>query len=100
MTYYKLSSAAQSDLIEIRRYTLEQWGQTQWTTYFSELKQSMELLASNKLLGIEVSELGQDYFRFPLKHHVIYYIRKQDHIIIAAVLGKHMSPAKHFSQLY
>ncbi|OEF76666.1 acyl-CoA acyltransferase [Vibrio cyclitrophicus 1F111] len=56
-------------------------------------------LASNKLLDIEVSELGQDYFRFPLKHHVIYYIRKQGHIIIAAVLGKHMSPAKHFSQL-
>ncbi|MCX2760532.1 type II toxin-antitoxin system RelE/ParE family toxin [Vibrio sp. Sgm 22] len=97
MTHYKLSSAAQSDLIEIRRYTLERWGQTQWTAYFSELKQSMELLASNKLLGIAVSELRQDYFRFPLKHHVIYYTRKQEHIIIAAVLGKHMSPAKHFS---
>ncbi|PMO56429.1 acyl-CoA acyltransferase [Vibrio tasmaniensis] len=59
----------------------------------------MELLASNKLIGIEVSELGQDYFRFPLKHHVIYYIRKQELLIIAAVFGKHMSPAKHFSQL-
>ncbi|MFA0317974.1 type II toxin-antitoxin system RelE/ParE family toxin, partial [Vibrio cyclitrophicus] len=33
------------------------------------------------------------------KRHVIYYIQKQDHIIIAAVLGKQMSPAKHFSQL-
>ena len=99
MTHYKLSSAAQSDLIEIRRYTLERWGQTQWTTYFSELKLSMELLANNQLLGIGVSELGQNYFRFPLKHHVIYYIQKQEHIVIAAVLGKHMSPAKHFSQL-
>ncbi|WP_017104215.1 type II toxin-antitoxin system RelE/ParE family toxin [Vibrio tasmaniensis] len=65
MTHYKLSSAAQSDLIEIRRYTLERWGQAQWTTYFSELKQSMELLANNKLLGIEVSEVGQNYFHFP-----------------------------------
>ncbi|MFA0195160.1 type II toxin-antitoxin system RelE/ParE family toxin [Vibrio artabrorum] len=99
MTHYKLSSTAQSDLIEIRRYTLERWGQTQWTTYFSELKQSMELLANNQLLSIGVSELGQNYFRFPLKHHVIYYIQKQEHIVIAAVLGKHMSPAKHFSQL-
>ncbi len=99
MTHYKLSSAAQSDLIEIRRYTLERWGQTQWTTYFSELKQSMELLANNQLLGIEVSELGKNYFRFPVKHHVIYYIQKQNHIVIAAVLGKQMSPAKHFSLL-
>ncbi|MEZ9132730.1 type II toxin-antitoxin system RelE/ParE family toxin [Vibrio breoganii] len=97
MTHYKLSSAAQSDLIEIRRYTLERWGQTQWTTYFSELKQSMELLANNQQLGIGVSELGQNYFRFPLKHHVIYYIQKQEHIVIVAVLGKHMSPAKHLS---
>ena len=62
-------------------------------------KQSMELLANNKLFGIEVSEVGQNYLRFPLKRHVIYYIQKQDHIIIAAVLGKHMYPAKHFSQL-
>ncbi|MFA0317782.1 type II toxin-antitoxin system RelE/ParE family toxin [Vibrio cyclitrophicus] len=99
MTHYKLSSSAQSDLIEIRRYTLERWGQAQWSTYFSELKQSMELLANNKLLGIEVSEVGQNYFRFPLKRHVIYYIQKQEHIIITAVLSKHMSPAKHFSQL-
>ena len=99
MTHYKLSSAAQSDLIEIRRYTLERWGQTQWITYFSELKQSMQLLANNQLLGIGFFELGQNYFRFPLKHHVIYYIQKREHIVIAAVLGKHMSPAKHFSQL-
>ena len=99
MTHYKLSSAAQSDLIEIRRYTLERWGKTQWTTYFSELKQSMELLANNQLLGIAFFELGQNYFRFPLKHHVIYYIQKREHIVIAAVLGKNMSPAKHFSQL-
>lgn len=58
MKHYKLSSAAQSDLIEIRRYTLEIWGQTQWITYFSELKQSMELLANNQLLGLAFFELG------------------------------------------
>ncbi|CAK2482254.1 Type II toxin-antitoxin system RelE/ParE family toxin [Vibrio crassostreae] len=67
MMHYKLSSAVQSDLIEIRRYTLER--------------------------------RGQNYFRFPLKHHVIYYIQKQEHIVIAAVLSKHISPAKHFSQI-
>lgn len=33
-----------------------------------------------------------------LKHHVICYIQKQDYIVITAVLGKHISPAKHFSQ--
>ena len=57
------------------------------------------LLAGNKLLGIQIPEMGERYYRFPLKHHVIYYIREEDHIVIAAVLGKHMSPAKHFTSL-
>ncbi|MCG9613255.1 type II toxin-antitoxin system RelE/ParE family toxin [Vibrio harveyi] len=98
MTQYKLSPAAQTDLIDIRCYTLENWGGVQWTNYFGELKQSMALLASNELIGIDMPELGAGYCRFPLKHHVIYYIRKPDHIVIAAVLGRNMSPAKHFQQ--
>ena len=98
MTQYKLSPAAQTDLIAIRRYTLENWGGAQWTNYFGELKQSMALLASNELIGIDMPELGTGYCRFPLKHHVIYYIRKPDHIVIAAVLGRNMSPAKHFQR--
>ncbi|AXB34682.1 type II toxin-antitoxin system RelE/ParE family toxin [Vibrio campbellii] len=98
MTRYKLSPAAQTDLIAIRRYTLENWGGAQWTNYFGELKQSMALLASNELIGIDMPELGTGYCRFPLKHHVIYYIRKPDHIVIAAVLGRNMSPAKHFQR--
>ncbi|ARV75640.1 type II toxin-antitoxin system RelE/ParE family toxin [Vibrio campbellii] len=98
MTRYKLSPAAQTDLIDIRHYTLENWGGAQWTNYFGELKQSMALLASNELIGIDMPELGTGYCRFPLKHHVIYYIRKPDHIVIAAVLGRNMSPAKHFQR--
>ncbi|EIZ1368904.1 type II toxin-antitoxin system RelE/ParE family toxin [Vibrio parahaemolyticus] len=98
MAQYKLSPAAQTDLFDIRRYTLENWGGVQWTNYFGELKQSMALLASNELIGIDMPELGAGYCRFPLKHHVIYYIRKPDHIVIAAVLGRNMSPAKHFQQ--
>ncbi|HHC7201432.1 TPA: type II toxin-antitoxin system RelE/ParE family toxin [Vibrio parahaemolyticus] len=96
MAQYKLSPAAQEDMINIRRCTLESWGSIQYTYYFGELKQSTDLLANNELIGIDMPEFGAGYCRFPLKHHVIYYIRKPDHIIIAAVLGRNMSPAKHF----
>ncbi|HCH3381813.1 TPA: type II toxin-antitoxin system RelE/ParE family toxin [Vibrio parahaemolyticus] len=98
MAQYKLSPAAQTDLVDIRRYTLENWGSAQWTNYFEELKRSMALLANNELIGIDMPELGTGYCRFPLKHHVIYYIKKSDHIVVAAVLGRNMSPAKHFQQ--
>ena len=99
MSSYKLSPLAQSDLTDIRRYTIEHWGSTQWSVYFNELQESMSLLASNELIGIQIPEMGERYYRFPLKHHVIYYITQEDHIVIAAVLGKHMSPAKHFQIL-
>ena len=98
MAQYKLSPAAQTDLIDIRRYTLGNWGGAQWRHYFAELKQSMTLLANNELIGIDMPELGVGYCRFPLKHHVIYYIKKPNCIVIAAVLGRNMSPAKHFQR--
>ncbi|EGU37585.1 type II toxin-antitoxin system RelE/ParE family toxin [Vibrio scophthalmi] len=99
MGEYKLSSSAQSDLINIRRYTLDHWGETQWASYFNELKQSMSLLARNELIGVDIPNFGHNYRRFPLKNHVIYYIRKPDHIVVAAILGRNMSPAKHFKRL-
>ncbi len=51
MTQYKFSPAAQTDLIDIRRYTLDNWGNAQWSNYFGELKQSMALLASNGVVS-------------------------------------------------
>ncbi|MGG5575611.1 type II toxin-antitoxin system RelE/ParE family toxin [Vibrio diazotrophicus] len=99
MSSYKLSPLAQSDLTDIRRYTIEHWGSAQWSVYFNELQESMSLLANNELIGIQIPEMGERYYRFPLKHHVIYYITLEDHIVIAAVLGKHMSPAKHFTSI-
>ncbi|BCN27401.1 type II toxin-antitoxin system RelE/ParE family toxin [Vibrio alfacsensis] len=99
MAKYTLAPAAQSDLIEIRRYTLRAWGELQWRNYYDELKNSMALLADNELIGIEVTELGQGYYRFPLKHHVIYYIQREENIVVVGVLGKSMSPAKHFQAL-
>jgi toxin ParE1/3/4 len=99
MGLYKLSSSAQSDLVAIRRYTLEHWGEIQWESYFNELKQAMSLLAKNELIGVDIPSFGYNYRRFPLKNHVIYYIRKSDHIVIVAVLGRNMSPLKHFQRL-
>ncbi len=99
MSSYKLSPLAQSDLTDIRSYTLEHWGSTQWSLYFIELQESMSLLASNELIGIQIPEMGERYYRFPLKHHVIYYITSEDYIVIAAVLCKYMSPAKHFESV-
>lgn len=96
MSKYVLSTGAQADLIDIRQYTLDKWGKVQWKSYFSELKSTMILLAENPAIGAKTLDLGDNYFRFPLKHHVIYYIQQPTQIVIVAVLGKSMSPQKHF----
>ena len=49
MSNYRLTSDAQSDLIEIRRFTVKQWGAAQSQKYVSELRQTIHLLASTPL---------------------------------------------------
>ena len=78
MTRYKLSPAAQTDLIDIRRYTLENWGGAQWTNYFGELKQSMALLASNELIGIDMPELGTWNWLLPLSDKASCHLLHQE----------------------
>ncbi|MGF1756424.1 type II toxin-antitoxin system RelE/ParE family toxin [Photobacterium sagamiensis] len=99
MSKYVLSTGGQADLIDIRQYTLSKWGQAQWQSYFAELKSTITLLAESPAIGTKTLDLGDNYFRFPLKHHVIYYIQQPAQIVIVAVLGKSMSPQKHFEKI-
>lgn len=45
MPNYRLTPDAQADLIEIRRFTVEQWGAAQSQKFLSELRQTMRVLA-------------------------------------------------------
>lgn len=60
MSSYKLSPLAQSDLTDIRRYTIEHWGSAQWSVYFNELQESMSLLANNELIEFRSLKWGSD----------------------------------------
>ena len=92
---YKLTIAAQTDLIEIRHYTLFQWGSTQSKKYLSELHQTITLLSESPLIGKQRPEVGEGVFSFPHKSHVIYYILSSQQLIIFAVIHKNMIPTNH-----
>jgi toxin ParE1/3/4 len=93
--HYRLTPAAQSDLIEIRRYTLVQWGGEQSKKFLSELRQILSLLSETPKIGTQRSELGVEVFSFPHSRHVIYYQCLAKQLIVFGILHKSMLPMSH-----
>jgi toxin ParE1/3/4 len=98
MSTYRLTSDAQSDLIEIRRYTLAHWGSQQSQKYLAEIQQTIQLLAQTPALGELRPDLVSGAFSFPHVSHVIYYFQYREQIIVFGVLHKRMVPTNHLEQ--
>ena len=92
MAHYRLTPDAQSDLIEIRRFTVKQWGIAQSKKYLSELRKTIQLLAHNSSLGKIRPEIGEGVFSFPHASHVIYYVIYKRQLVVFGVLHKRMVP--------
>ncbi len=95
MVNYRLTPDAKSDLIDIHRYTVEQWGKTQSKKYLSELRQTIRLLAETPSLGKSRLDVGEDVLSFPHVSHVIYYMIHERQLVVFGVLHKRMVPVNH-----
>ena len=95
MRNYRFTPDAQSDLVEIRRFTLAQWGSEQSKKYLSELRQVIRLLSETPKMGRQRPKLGLDVFSFPHSSHVIYYQYSVKQLVVFAVLHKSMVPGSH-----
>jgi len=93
--FFHLTLDAQSDLIEIRRYTQQQWNDAQSKKYLSELRQTIGLLAETPSIGKSRPEVGIDVLSFPHASHVIYYVMHEQELVVFSVLHKHMVPLNH-----
>jgi len=92
---FSLRGHARSDIAQIRKYTIENWGKSHWEIYKKSLYKKLQALANNPDIGTSIDEISSNSFRFPLKDHVIYYLNKDDAIIFVGVLSASMSPEKH-----
>ncbi len=95
MLDYRLTPDAQSDLIEIRRYTLKRWGSSQSQKHLSELRQTIHLLAETPTFGKQRPEVASGVFSFPHVSHVIYYVIHAHQLVVFGVLHKRMVPLNH-----
>ncbi|MBA3537005.1 MAG: type II toxin-antitoxin system RelE/ParE family toxin [Tatlockia sp.] len=93
MSQYQFVQQAQQDLIQIRQFTLKEWGSKQSIVYLKELKKTVELLSTMPLMGKNcANDLGKDIYRFLYGNHAIYYLLMPHLIIIIAILHQSMVP--------
>lgn len=92
---FYLKGHARSDITRIRRYTIDTWGEEQWIKYKTVLFNKLQLLADNPETGIKIEEISDNAFRFPLKDHVVYYLKGDVGVVFVGVLPNRMAPGKH-----
>lgn len=95
MRHLILLNDAKKDLVLIKKYTFEQWGKSQGLKYLKELKQTIKLINANPNIGTTKVEINPNFFCFPQKSHVIYYIFNAETTWIVRVLHKNMLPKLH-----
>lgn len=98
MPAFRLTSDAQADLIEIRRYTLQQWGAEQSQKYLREVRNTIGLLAETPALGKSRPDVGANVHSFPQGSHIIYYVVHEQQLVVFGVLHKRMVPLAHLAE--
>ncbi len=97
MQGFHLTPDAQADLLDIRRFTLSQWGVAQAQRYLAQLRRAMQLLAETPSLGKGRPDVAPNVSSFPHASHVIYYIVHEQQLVVFAALHKRMVPIRHIS---
>ncbi len=95
MAAYRLTRDAQTDLMEIRRYTLKQWGVEQSKKYLLELRQTIKVLSETPTMAKQRNEVGNNVFSFSHVSHVIYYTIDKNQLVVFGILHKSMVPLLH-----
>ncbi len=73
MANYLLSAIARQDIISIRDYTMDTWGEEQVSTYLSQVEQRFEWLTQNPRSCKKRDDVKEGYRSFQEGRHVIFY---------------------------
>ncbi len=98
MANYLLSELARQDIISIRDYTMDTWGQEQASKYLSQLEQRFEWLAENPRSGKKRGDVKEGYQSYPEGRHVIFYRITEDGIEVIGVPHQSEDIEHHLSK--
>ena len=94
MVIYKLSPAAQRDLVDIYARGFREWGESKAEEYQVKLISRFQLLAENPDMGHGVA-IRPQLQRYELNPYVIFYRKFSYGVRIARVLYKNRAMEKH-----
>lgn len=95
MPEYILSNAAEQDLEEIYAYSFLEFGEQRADAYFESLESSLQRLAEQPALGVDISNVRVAYSRLVHHRHSIYYKKSKRGILVIRILGPGMSPGRN-----
>lgn len=97
MGSFTLSNKAKADLKSIATYTQRKWGKNKRKIYLKQFDDSFFLLAESPHLGVSCDYIKENYRKFPVASHIIFYRKTApDHIEIVRVLHKRMDAKTQF----
>lgn len=91
MPPFKLSTKAKRDLMDIARYTQNNWGREQRNIYLKQMDETFHALADSPSLGMDCDAIRPGYRKLPQGGHIIYDREGADaKIEIIRILHKNM----------
>jgi toxin ParE1/3/4 len=91
-----VSPDARADFIDIRAYTLQQWGEDQRDLYEAALLRAVTALADFPEVGTRKPQVFPGCRVRPVERHVLYYRILGDVIEVVRILHERVDPAGHF----
>ena len=100
MLEFEYTAKARSELLDIVRYTVDTWGQSQATKYVDGLEILAQQLAETPTLGKTRDDLSSKrrVLSFPYEKHILYYATTPKGISILRILHESMNTEKQFKR--
>ncbi len=97
MIAYRLSPAADADLVEIWKYTAQQWDKDQAARYVLAVRDRLDGIVAGRIPWRSAADARPGYFKCAAGSHMIYFTRADDQTIdVIRILHQSMDVAGLF----
>lgn len=96
MRAVRLTPAARRDLSSIWDYTQDRWDARQAEIYIGELRAAIERVAEQPERGRRCDEVRENYRRYAVGSHLIFYVEAEPGIDVIRILHQRMDPTRQF----
>lgn len=95
MVEVRKRAAAKRDLVDIWRYSFEQWGEAHADAYADQFDLAVQRLRTHPESGVDCSEIRSGYRRVKVGVHHLYYVYVDGAIDIVRVLDARRDALRH-----